>query len=154
MARAVKTSNLTLHKPAGLCSGNVMCLPKECFWAVERHRCVRLPKTQKSVSRPSRQCGTLNISQPYRPSRPITLLSYNLMQLNSIAPYNIEFTRYCALLDIRDAKSSAKGIRCIRPGHEYWKMIGRKWKGGPPQAEIREMAFQHTAGPTAISKCS
>jgi hypothetical protein len=46
---------------------------KSCFWRVERGLCVQLTTLPASVSRMSRQCRRiLNISQPYRPPRPVT----------------------------------------------------------------------------------
>jgi hypothetical protein len=45
---------------------------KKCFWRVECGQCVRLATLMPSVSQFSRQCGILNISQPYRSSRPIS----------------------------------------------------------------------------------
>jgi hypothetical protein len=57
------------------------------FWRVERNRCVRLKTSPPTLSRLYRQCGILNISQPYRPPRLITeiaLFSFTLLQYRQV----------------------------------------------------------------------
>jgi hypothetical protein len=45
---------------------------EKCFWRVKLGRCIGLTTLSPSVSRLSRQCGTLNISELYRPPRSVT----------------------------------------------------------------------------------
>jgi hypothetical protein len=47
---------------------------ENCLWRVEHVRCVRLA-SRHSVSRLSRQCVILNISQPHSPPRSVTEIS-------------------------------------------------------------------------------
>jgi hypothetical protein len=46
------------------------------FLGVEHGRCVGLTTLPPFVSRLSRQCGILNIPQPYRPPRPVTGIAF------------------------------------------------------------------------------
>jgi hypothetical protein len=52
------------------------------FLESQRGRCVGLTTLPPSVSRLSRQCGILNISQPCRPSRPVTGISFIWIKRN------------------------------------------------------------------------
>jgi hypothetical protein len=50
---------------------------------VKRGRCIRLTTSLPSVSQLSTQCGVLNISQPYRPSRPVAGIAVPFYNTNS-----------------------------------------------------------------------
>jgi hypothetical protein len=52
---------------------------KKYFWGVKCGRCVGLTPLPPSMSPLSRQCGILNISQSYRPPRPVTRIALILL---------------------------------------------------------------------------
>jgi hypothetical protein len=60
------------HPLAEMSTGNIKVI---MFLKSMRGGCVGLKILPPSVSRLSRQCGILNISQPYRPPRPVTGLA-------------------------------------------------------------------------------
>jgi hypothetical protein len=59
-------------------TGNIK---KKCFWGVMCGACLGLTALPPSMSRLSRQCGILNISQPNRPPRPVTGINLLLLLL-------------------------------------------------------------------------
>jgi hypothetical protein len=67
---------------------------KLCFWGVERSQCIGLITSPPSVSRLSRQCGILNISQVCRPPRPLRgMIDLVYLHLGSLFEATHSFVR-------------------------------------------------------------
>jgi hypothetical protein len=67
---------------------------RKYFWAVERGQRVRLTVLPPSVSRLSKQYGIFNISQPYRPPRPLTPPELSSQRLVASSFHFADHTRF------------------------------------------------------------
>jgi hypothetical protein len=68
---------------------------KIIFWVIERRRCVEMAILPPSVTRLSRQCRVLNISQFYRPPRPVTGIYFTLLSNKEITWHRIGWNNDC-----------------------------------------------------------
>jgi hypothetical protein len=110
LMRSNESSSMYLILPVALSPG-VYSTPNKNEYGVERSRCVGLTILPPSLSRLSRQCGILNISQPCRRSRPVTriaLLLYRRRNLHSFEEFCLLGTRRHLVWCCTAVKTSAK----------------------------------------------
>jgi hypothetical protein len=96
-------------------TGNIK---KKSFWDVKCGWCVGLTILPPSMSRLSRQRGILNISEPFRPPRPVTAIAFTSLLTNT------GMSAFCALPSLQLGAKINTSVSCavihglIGPGRQ------------------------------------
>jgi hypothetical protein len=118
--------SIYLILPAGLGSGVYSASNRNEYQKqknnVERVRCVGLTTLPPSVSRLSIQCGIFNISQPYRPPRPVTGIVLLRIEHGCIQFQTLQFISRPSLLKDLNIFLDVH-VSCSVEKNIYWQRI-------------------------------
>jgi hypothetical protein len=126
-------SSFQPHYGPGVDSASNRIEYHESSWGVKGGRRVRLTTLPQSVSRLSRECGTLNFSQPYGPQWPVTGIALLVYSLIYIKIFQVMACRPLAILVLIYAGPQILfNFMLRRIFYHSWRSYYRRFKVSTP----------------------